>query len=146
MRMTALSAGSSTSPVDDLERFTRCSLDRFQGRVSPAHGGGAASSSGGSGGGGAGLSRLGCFSRRPDIAPQSERRRDKTHVSCLEEEEEEEEEEEGWCVSDVCAATGLLQHVAPKEDFLEMPEVKINTGLSPASIYSDEGEAVAQEV
>lgn len=35
MRMTALSAGSSTSPEADLERFMRWCLGRFQGNVSP---------------------------------------------------------------------------------------------------------------
>lgn len=35
MRMTALSAGSSTSPEADLERFMRWCLGRFQGSVSP---------------------------------------------------------------------------------------------------------------
>lgn len=38
MRITALSAGSRTSPEADLERLTLWSLDRFQGRVSPADG------------------------------------------------------------------------------------------------------------
>lgn len=33
--MTALSAGSSTSPDADLERFMRWCLGRFQGSVSP---------------------------------------------------------------------------------------------------------------
>lgn len=35
MRMTALSAGSRTSPDADLERLTRWCLAKFQGRVSP---------------------------------------------------------------------------------------------------------------
>lgn len=35
MRMTALSAGSRTSPDADLERLTRWCLGRFQGNVSP---------------------------------------------------------------------------------------------------------------
>lgn len=35
MRMTALSAGSSTSDEADLERLTVWYLDKFQGSVSP---------------------------------------------------------------------------------------------------------------
>lgn len=35
MRMTALSAGSSTSAEADLERLTFWYLDKFQGSVSP---------------------------------------------------------------------------------------------------------------
>lgn len=38
MRMTALSAGSSTSPEADLERLMRWCLGRFQGSVSPGDG------------------------------------------------------------------------------------------------------------
>lgn len=38
MRITALSAGSRTSPEADLERLTLWCLDRFQGRVSPGQG------------------------------------------------------------------------------------------------------------
>lgn len=38
MRMTALSAGSSTSPDADLERLTRWCLARFHGSVSPGKG------------------------------------------------------------------------------------------------------------
>lgn len=36
--MTALSAGSSTSPEADLERFMRWCLGRFHGSVSPGEG------------------------------------------------------------------------------------------------------------
>ena len=38
MRMTALSAGSSTSPDADLERLMRWCFGRFQGSVSPGDG------------------------------------------------------------------------------------------------------------
>lgn len=38
MRMTALSAGSSTSPEADLERLMRWCFGRFQGNVSPGDG------------------------------------------------------------------------------------------------------------
>lgn len=38
MRMTALSAGSRTSPEADLERLIRWCLGKFQGRVSPGDG------------------------------------------------------------------------------------------------------------
>lgn len=38
MRITALSAGSRTSPEADLERLTLWCLERFQGRVSPGQG------------------------------------------------------------------------------------------------------------